>query len=104
MSDMMGTKDKDGIEVTKRKVLCCHGQAQRMTDERRQEIKRPCVFLERKSTRTSKEILHEGVQVTVNDREQTAGQWIESGKYCWTLKTRKVTGRETLSVFIDTLL
>jgi hypothetical protein len=73
-------KKKDHISLTERKMLCCHGQAQRMTDERRQEIERLWLFLERRSTRTSKEIPHKGVQVTVSDREQTAGQWIERSK------------------------
>jgi hypothetical protein len=33
-------KGKDDIKATGRKLLCCYGQAQRMTDERRPEIKK----------------------------------------------------------------
>jgi hypothetical protein len=41
-------KGKDDITATDRKLLCCYGQAQRMTDERRPEIKRKWVFPGRK--------------------------------------------------------
>jgi hypothetical protein len=44
-------KEKDDIKATGRKLLCCYGQAQRMTDERRPEIKRKWVFLEKKKIR-----------------------------------------------------
>jgi hypothetical protein len=74
-------KEKDDIKATDRKLLCCYRQAQQMTDESRPEIKRKWVFPGRKkSTGTCKEILHEGVQLTVSNREQTRGQWVDRNK------------------------
>ena len=48
---IIGMKEKDDIKATGRKLLCCYGQAQRMTDERRPEIKRKGVFPGRKKYR-----------------------------------------------------
>lgn len=42
-------KEAGDMKATERRLLCCYGQ--RMTDERRPEIKRSGIFLERKKVR-----------------------------------------------------
>jgi len=74
---IIGMKEKDDVKTTEMKLLRCYGQAQRMTDEGRPKIKAAAIPCKKKSTGTCKEILHEGVQMTVSNREQTAGQWVD---------------------------
>jgi len=44
-------EEKDDIKATEMKLFCCYGQAQRMTDERRPEMKRRGYSLEEKKYR-----------------------------------------------------
>jgi len=45
-----------------------------------QKQKAAAIPWKKKSTGTCKEILHEGVQMTVSNKEQIAGQWVDRNK------------------------